>query len=152
MILRNLAVSTTMSAFFLLAATAMPAPAAAQQPTSTLTITFDGIAAPTGAIMIALFDSEAAHDKGGKPVRGGMVSITGVTAQFQVPGLSPGRYAIKVYHDINGNGQMDSNPFGIPTEPFAFSNNALPQGGPATWAQASFEVGAGAATTAITIR
>lgn len=29
----------------------------------------------------------------------------------------PGRYAIAVMHDINGNGAMDTNLLGIPTEP-----------------------------------
>ncbi|KAK3605003.1 hypothetical protein CHS0354_000668 [Potamilus streckersoni] len=35
-----------------------------------------------------------------------------------------GSYAVKVFQDVNGNGVLDKNFLGIPTEPFAFSNNA----------------------------
>ena len=45
--------------------------------------------------------------------------------------------------DLNGDGEMNTNPFGIPTEPYAFSNNARGQFGPASWADAVFTVGAG---------
>ncbi|MBR6216197.1 MAG: DUF2141 domain-containing protein [Spirochaetaceae bacterium] len=36
--------------------------------------------------------------------------------------LAPGEYAFCVYHDINNNGQLDTNLVGIPKEPFGFSN------------------------------
>lgn len=152
MMIRAALCSAVVSAAFALATLSVPAPAFAQSVTSTLTIRFDGIKAPTGAIMVAVFDSEAAHDGGGKPVQVGMAPVSGATAELVVPGLKPGRHAIKVFHDVNGNGKMDSNPFGMPLEPFAFSNNAVPQGGPARWAEASFEVTDGAATTSISFR
>jgi uncharacterized protein (DUF2141 family) len=42
-----------------------------------------------------------------------------------------GAYAIAVYQDVNGNGKLDTGMFGIPQEPFAFSNNFRPKfGGP----------------------
>ena len=44
---------------------------------------------------------------------------------------------------------MDLNPFGIPTEPYAFSNNAIGNMGPARWGQARFTV---TGATAQTIR
>jgi uncharacterized protein (DUF2141 family) len=34
-----------------------------------------------------------------------------------------GQYAVAVYHDLNNNNKMDKNALGIPTEPYAFSNN-----------------------------
>jgi uncharacterized protein (DUF2141 family) len=55
----------------------------------------------------------------------------------------PGQYAIRLFHDVNGNGELDTNPFGIPIEPFAFSNNARGRFGPAGWADAVFTVNAG---------
>ena len=36
--------------------------------------------------------------------------------------LAPGEYAFCVYHDVNGNGDLDTGLFGIPKEPFGFSN------------------------------
>lgn len=124
----------------------MPATAA------TLTVNFTVTDAPTGQIMLSLYDNEAAHDRGGKPVRAAAVPVKDGKAVATFEGLAPGRYAIKSFHDIDGNGEMGTTPFGMPTEPFAFSNNAPPQGGPAPWSASSFVVDGDAATTSITIR
>lgn len=37
--------------------------------------------------------------------------------------LPKGKYAISLIHDVNGNKDLDKNIFGVPTEPFGFSNN-----------------------------
>jgi uncharacterized protein (DUF2141 family) len=37
--------------------------------------------------------------------------------------LDPGQYAIILFHDENGNGKIDKNALGVPTEPYGFSNN-----------------------------
>ena len=59
---------------------------------------------------------------------------------------------MKAFHDVNGNGRMDSNPFGMQTEPYAFSNDAKGQRGPAAWADAAFTVTAGDNAQSITTR
>ena len=66
-------------------------------------------------------------------------------------GLKPGRYAVRAFHDVDGDGKLSVNPFGAPTEPVAFSNNARPMMGPAAWTDAAFEVGPGGAVHLITI-
>jgi uncharacterized protein (DUF2141 family) len=147
--------SAKMLALFALASFAPPVPALAQTAataTTTLTVNFDGIKAPMGAIFVAVFDSEAAYDNGGKPVHADIVPVSGPTAAMVVRSLAAGRYAIRVFHDLDGNGKMNRNPFGIPVEPFAFSNNAPLQGRQATWAEASFEVTAEAAAATISFR
>lgn len=35
--------------------------------------------------------------------------------------LPPGRYAMRAFVDLNGNGELDVGAFGKPKEPFAFS-------------------------------
>lgn len=45
--------------------------------------------------------------------------------------LPAGEYAVMVYNDENGNGQLDRNFIGIPREPMGFSNSYWPQGPPA---------------------
>jgi uncharacterized protein (DUF2141 family) len=126
--------------------------AAAPASAATLTVTFTVTDAPTGQIMLSLYDNEAAHDRGGKPVRAAAVPVKDGKAVATFEGLAAGRYAIKSFHDIDGNGEMGMTPFGMPTEPFAFSNNAQPQGGPAPWSATSFAVEGDAAATSITIR
>lgn len=131
---------------------ALATAATAAEPAAKLTVRFEQIEAPTGQVMFSLYDSEAAHDAGGRPVRGAIARVEGNTATAVIEGLPPGRYAIKAFHDIDGDGKMGTNPFGMPIEPFAFSNNARAEGGPAKWAASSFDVAAGAAETRIAIK
>ena len=41
-----------------------------------------------------------------------------------------GTYAVKLFHDANDNGRLDTNWIGIPKERFGFSNNAMGRFGP----------------------
>lgn len=130
------------------AAAALFATSVAAQAVATLTVNLD-CASPEGRVMIAVFDSQAAYDGSGAPVR----SLAAAPGQpVRLEGLKPGRYAIKSFHDVNGNGKMDANPFGMPTEPFAFSNGARGNMGPASWADANFEVGANGAVQTLTLK
>ena len=121
----------------------------AAQEAASVTVTFTGIQTPSGAIMAGLYDSEAAF-AGGAPLKGLRIEVTGGEAVAVVTGLAPGRYAIKAYHDVDGDGRMATNPFGMPTEPYAASNNARGNMGPPAWSDAAFEV-AGETVQTITI-
>ena len=125
--------------------------AAVSPATTTLEITFTRLAKPSGQIMLALFDSEAAYEKGAAPVRAIAIPVTGDTATATIPDVLPGRYGFKILHDVNGDGTMNTNPFGMPIEPFAFSNNAVGNMGPAKWEAAAFEI-AGPTVQTITFR
>jgi uncharacterized protein (DUF2141 family) len=139
---------------------AVAAVAATNEPVN-LEIAFTGIETQKGNVMMVLFDSEQAFNGQGKPVRAAMIPATApadqaaqktLTAKTLVQGLPAGRYAIKSFHDIDGDGKMSTNPFGMPIEPFAFSNNAKGNMGPATWADAAFDVKTGANVHTITIQ
>lgn len=123
------------------------APALASDPAS-LALTFE-TGAETGAVMVALYD-EAAY-AGGQPVRAARIDVAAGDRSVSFEGLPAGEYGVKAFHDLNGNGRMDTNPFGMPTEPFAFSNNAVGNMGPASWDRARFTVD-GAASQTISIR
>lgn len=134
--------------FAVAALLAFASPALAQSADSRLTLTFE-TGAETGAVMVALYDAEAAYE-GGAPARVARVDVAAGQheAVFDLPA---GAYGVKAFHDVNGNGKMDVNPFGMPTEPFAFSNNAVGNMGPAKWDRARFEV-SGATAQTIRIR
>ncbi len=115
------------------------APAAAQEAATDITFTFT-VGQPTGQVMVALYDSAAAYGGSGAPIRVARVDASGAVVQAAFEGLLPGDYAMKAFHDVDGDGQMATNPFGLPTEPFAFSNNAVGNMGPAGWDRAHFSV------------
>ena len=127
-----------------MAGASFSAAAVAQNPAGNLTVNFTGIEEEQGAVMGVLFDSEAAYDGKRAPVRPIMVAANKAEVAATFEGLAPGTYAIKLFHDVDGDGKMGTNPYGMPTEPFAFSNNAQGNMGPAKWADAKFEVKAGA--------
>ena len=127
--------------------TASPAPVASTAK-SDLSLTFKVRSFQKGALMIAVFDSEAAYMNGGQPVRVLRLDVTSDTLTEVIPDLVPGRYGIKLFHDLNGDGKLGMNLFGIPSEPVAFSNNAKVNMRAPNWAEASFDVpAAGAAQT-----
>ncbi|MBC7572548.1 MAG: DUF2141 domain-containing protein [Spirosoma sp.] len=67
-------------------------------------------------------------DAKGKPIQ----------AAFSV---DPGEYAVAVYHDENGNGKMDKRVFGIPKEPYGFSNDFRPTLSAPKFSDCRFKVG-----------
>ncbi len=65
--------------------------------------------------------------------------------------VEPGEYAIKLYHDVNGNREHDRNFVGIPKEPYAFSNNARGNMSAASYEDAKFQVAVGENDHSITL-
>jgi uncharacterized protein (DUF2141 family) len=114
----------------------------AQSVNGSLSIELAGLQ-PQGAVMVQLFSTEAGYQSG-DGVGARRVDVAGETARVDFADLAPGQYAFRMFHDVNGDGRMNTNPLGIPTEPFAFSNNARGSFGPARWADAVFTVNAGA--------
>ena len=119
------------------------AAAMAQNDNATLTLSFTSISEQEGSVMGVLVDSEDAYNGKSAPLRMIMIKADKSEIAVQFAGLKPGRYAIKSFHDIDSDGKMGTNPYGMPIEPFAFSNNAVGNMGPAKWADASFELKAG---------
>ncbi len=86
------------------------------------TVSVAGIAAARGDVRIAVHaaagefpDERGAVAKAAIPARPGEIR-----QGFDLP---PGRYAVAVFHDENGNGVLDTNFVGAPKEPYGFSNN-----------------------------
>jgi len=106
---------------------------------ATVSVTVEGVARPQGAVFIGLY-RESAWD-GGKADRGVQVPAqTGaVSARFE--NVPAGRYAVRVFHDVNGDGKLGRGAFGRPTEPVGFSRDAPIRFGPPAFAAAAFEVG-----------
>lgn len=111
-----------------------------------LVLTFEP-GARTGAVMVSLFDSEAAYSGGGAPIRRARIDIAAGERSAIFADLPAGTYAAKAFHDVNGDGRMNSNPFGLPTEPIAFSNNAPANMGPPAWERARLAVAAATTQT-----
>jgi uncharacterized protein (DUF2141 family) len=123
---------------------------AAHAETAQVKLSITDIKTASGFMMVGLYD-EAGYTTD-KAVADAKIEVTADTATATFENLAPGTYAFQLYHDVNGNGKMDTNPFGMPTEPYAFSNNAKGSMGPAKWPKASFAVAAGETIHSISLK
>ena len=105
----------------------------------TLTIVIDNVKSSEGTVLIQVMDSEAQF-KGTGQVAAFMKPAAAGEMRFTAADLPKGEYAFRIMHDENDNGKMDSNFVGMPTEPWAFSNNAVGNFGPAKWEDAKFHL------------
>lgn len=101
-----------------------------------LTVTVDGVAGAQGNVMVALFDKASEYPSGNR-LKVQMVPAAAGTVRLVFTDISPGRYALSAFHDVNGNGRLDANMQGLPTEPYGASRDARGKMGPPTFADAA---------------
>lgn len=93
--------------------------------TGDLVIDVRNIDREQGAIRLALYNQADLFMQDNADAWGGVQPVKRLGPyQIVVPNLPFGQYAAAVYHDVNNNGRLDTNTLGIPSEPYAFSNNA----------------------------
>lgn len=114
--------------------------AAETAPGVDLTLTFNVRKQLRGNLVAGVFNNKAAYATGDNAVDFCKLTVTTNQALCIVRGLKAGPYAIKVFHDLNGNNKLDMNLVGIPTEPVAFSNNAKVNMRAPTWGEAMINV------------
>ncbi len=73
-----------------------------------------------GEIHLAVYSS-AADFEAKRAVTSLIQACIGSTVDLEVTLPATGTYVLAAYHDVNGNGKLDRNFFGIPTEPYGFS-------------------------------
>ena len=129
----------TALAVFGLALSAVPAGAA------TLTVQVTGVESGEGQVFVGLcptsFEESTCTAGKRQPARPGAM-------RFSFPGVPAGRYAIAVYHDVNANGRLDKQIFGLPAEPYGFSND-VGRSAPPSFEGALVPVGDPAATVSV---
>lgn len=103
-----------------------------------ITVNVKNLRSPNGALMLALFNSGDGFLQSDKQLSAQIISAAQQQAVAVFKNVPAGRYAVTVFHDENGNGKMDKNLLGIPTERYGFSNNATGTMGPPSFEQAAF--------------
>jgi len=106
-----------------------------------VTVTIDQIESASGKVYVTLWgsketwlDDQKSLQNIGQPAAVGSVS-------FVMHDVAPGRYAIATFHDENGNGQMDFNFIGYPTEGYAFSRDIRPFLSAPSFESCAFDIG-----------
>ena len=79
--------------------------------------------ATEATLYVALYNDAASYADS-KALASQTAPMQGGKARLVFTGLAPGRYALRAFADENGNGKLDTNLMGMPTERYGFSNDA----------------------------
>ncbi len=105
-----------------------------------LTVQVAKVSADSGNIRVAIHDGEEGFPSKREPVQVHLVEADtdGVTVVFN--DVPPGEYAVAVYHDVDGDGELDTNFLGAPREPLGFSRDARGRMGPPSFDSAAISI------------
>ncbi|GAA3986326.1 DUF2141 domain-containing protein [Hymenobacter antarcticus] len=104
---------------------AMPAAAPAAE-TASVTVKVSALASTSSTVKLYFYNTRAGFLKSGKWAFSKSVKPEGkreITLPVELP---KGEWAVAITQDMNNNDKVDKNFLGIPTEPYAFSNNIRP--------------------------
>jgi len=108
--------------------------------TANLTLRISNIEGVKGNISIAIFNSPEGFPDSDTYFIGKKIPIKSKKFEYVFNNLPTGEYAIAIYQDINKNGKLDKNWFGIPVEPYGFSYIKKGKTGSAKFTDATFEL------------
>ena len=115
---------------------------------ATLTIRAEGVQSAQHMVYAGIcdrsFEEATCPYKDREPAKAG-------TVELRIRNVKPGSYSIAVFHDVNGNGQLDRSFIGLPNEPYGFSND-VGRRGPPNFEAARIVVKEPATTVVIPVR
>lgn len=92
-----------------------------------VTVEVDDVPSAKGKLMVALYNRAEGFPSGeGKAMLYKEVPAQKGRQTVVLGTLPGGTYALAVFHDANGDGELNTNVLGIPKEAYGFSNNARP--------------------------
>ena len=95
---------------------------------------------PGAAIRLALFAEPESFPDNQRATRTLATAVEHPTAEVLIENLPEGTYAAAVFQDLNGDEILNRGSFGIPSEPYGFSNNARGNFGPPSFRAAAFQL------------
>lgn len=123
-----------------LALLALCAPAQSKDAGIPFMVRIENVTAGAGPVRVAMFDRETWL---GRAVAAGEVEASSHAVEMTLNAPRAGAYGFVAYQDIDRDGRLDRNIFGIPTEPTAFSNGAEIFFGPPDFDSAAVTIDAG---------
>ena len=127
--------------------------AATEVEAADLLIEIAGVHSEQGALFAAIHGPESAAtfpDDAGAVYRVQLPAVGGM-ARFTIHDVPLGQYAVAVFHDENGNGDLDANMLGVPTEGYGFSRDAASTFGPPEFGAAAFDLDSEPETVRVTL-
>ena len=127
-------------------------PVPAGESTQTVSIHVSGLKTQSSNLYVAVFDSEEGFPKPEHSSTTTKISVDAESVEFSLSLPNSSRTGIAIFQDLNGDGKLTKNGFGLPTEPYGFSNNARSTFGPPSFSQAAFKVSEKSSPIEITVQ
>ena len=137
-----------------LAATVTCAASLAVQATAAdLEVRIDGLRSADGQVRVALHRQvpEGAFPSDDSVVAASFRRAAEGGVRFVFADVAPGAYAVAAFHDADGDGELNQNFVGMPTEGHGFTNGARGFMGPPSFEDAAVTVGESEAVVSITV-
>lgn len=109
-----------------------------------LVVRVDNVQACAGPVRVAMFSS--ANWLGATATDAVEADANSGSVRLSLTAPTAGRYGFAIYQDTNRDGRLNRNIVGLPTEPVAFSNNAVIRFGPPSFRDAAVDVSANSET------
>ena len=91
-----------------------------------LTLTIQNLTPTKSAVIIGVYGIKNKFPDPADQLKVYSFKSTGSELTAKITNLKFGTYALAIFQDVNNSGKIDKNIIGIPTEPYAFSNNYKP--------------------------
>ena len=105
-----------------------------------ITVVVKDIALKGGNMNIGIFDTEPAFQSKQEPFAGASIAVADTSKIKTTFELPFGTYAIAVYHDENGDNQLNKKKLGVPEEGVGFSGKHTSKIRPPKFEEASFHL------------
>lgn len=106
----------------------------------TITLHVSGFTSDEGSLLVSLANSSETHPRGAEPFLRAERLVEGGTVEVVFSDIPYWEYSIKLFHDVNGNKELDANLLGIPKEPYGYSKNARPRFAAPIWKETKFNL------------
>ncbi|OUJ75626.1 hypothetical protein BXP70_03410 [Hymenobacter crusticola] len=120
--------------------------------TSSITVVVSNLASTKSAVKLYFYNLREKFLKPNGYVFKKVVQPSGQSKITLPVDLPQGEWAVAITQDTNNNDKLDKNFLGIPTEPFAFSNNVRPKLSPPDFNDCKFVVGGTSTVVTITLK
>lgn len=102
--------------------------------TGDLTVTLENPGEKKGKVYVGVFTEQNFLMN---PTESAMMDLDENQTQVTIKDMAYGIYAVSIFHDANGNGQLDMDEYGRPTEPWGLSGKS--SGMMPMWSEAKFD-------------
>ena len=120
------------------------------QDNAELTLIIEDVKDFEGEFMIAVYDK--AENFTDKPLSNMKKAVKSEESQKIGLKIPYGTYSVAIFQDMNDNGELDKNFFGVPKEAFGFTNKSISGMGKPSFEETKFEFSKKQAEVKITLK